>query len=85
MPAESDYNVIFHASGKALVNKGLPEVSSFEEWQKRGFDTHSIVADPLFVDAAKDDYSLKPDSPAFKLGFKPIDLSSVGLRGRETK
>ena len=24
-----------------------------------------------------------PDSPAFGLGFRPIDLSRVGLRGRE--
>jgi hypothetical protein len=85
MPAESDYNVIFHAGGKALVNRGVPDIDSFEDWQQRGFDLHSIIADPLFVDAAQDDYSLKPDSPAFKLGFKPIDLASVGLRGERPK
>ena len=87
-PVESDYNVFFCAEGsiiKAPVIQGLPDVSSFEEWQERGFDKNSIVADPLFVDAANDDYSLKPDSPALKLGFKPIDISKVGLRGREPK
>ncbi|MFC1713994.1 right-handed parallel beta-helix repeat-containing protein [Candidatus Poribacteria bacterium] len=83
MPAESDYNVIFHAGGKELVNKGIPGIDSFEDWQKRDLDNHSIVADPLFVDPANDDYSLKPDSPALKLGFRPIDMSRVGLRGRE--
>jgi len=39
----------------------------------------------LFVDLENDDYSLKPESPAFKVGFKPIDLSQVGLRGRDKK
>jgi hypothetical protein len=34
----------------------------------------------MFVDPGNDDYSLKPDSPALKLGFKPIDMSEVGLR-----
>lgn len=37
------------------------------------FDTHSIVADPLFVDPSRGDYSLNPASPAItKLGFAPI-------------
>lgn len=79
-PLESDYNLFFHSRGKDIVNIGAPGVNSFEEWQKHGFDTHSVIADPLFVDAENDDYSLKPESPAFKLGFKPIDMSEVGLR-----
>ena len=48
-------------------------------WQEMGFDSHSIVADPKFVDPANDDYELHPDSPALKLGFKPIDVSRIGL------
>ena len=35
-------------------------------------DLHSVVADPMFVDAAAGDFTLKPDSPAFALGFEPI-------------
>ena len=85
LPVESDYNVYFHTGGKDLVNIGAPGLDSLEEWQERGLDTHSIAADPLFVDPANDDYSLKPDSPALKLGFKPIDISKVGLRDREPK
>ena len=39
-----------------------------------------ITIDPLFVDAAKSDFRLQPGSPATKLGFKPIHLSTVGVR-----
>ena len=83
VPMESDYNLIFHTKGKDMAITGLPGVDTFEEWQERGLDTHSIVADPLFVDLENDDYSLRPESPAFELGFKPIDLSRVGLRGSD--
>jgi hypothetical protein len=40
------------------------------------------VADPKLVDPAKDDFNLRPDSPAIKLGFKPFDQSDVGPRPR---
>lgn len=48
-------------------------------WQAAGFDTRSILADPLFVDPDRDDYRLRPESPAFKLGFKPIPVERIGL------
>jgi parallel beta-helix repeat protein len=59
----------------------LTEVELLDEWtswQANGVDSKSIIADPLFVDAAKDDYRLRPESPAFKLGFKPIPLDKIG-------
>ncbi len=37
------------------------------------------------VDAANDDYRLKPESPAFKLGFKPILVEKIGPRDLETQ
>jgi hypothetical protein len=61
---------------------GVPRfpVDSIETWRARGFDTHSIVADPLSVDPDRDDFRLKPGIPALKLGFRPPDLSAVGPR-----
>jgi hypothetical protein len=72
---ESDYNLIWHF-GLPLDTSvpGLP----WDEWQKKGYDPHSVVADPLFVDADRDDYRLRPNSPAFSLGFKPIPIAKVG-------
>jgi len=51
---------------------------SFVQWQHLGFDAHSLIADPLFVDPLHDDYRLQPESPAFKLGFQAIDFAIVG-------
>ena len=50
---------------------------TFAEWQQAGFDVNSVLADPLFVNAAQDDYRLKPESPALKLGFERADLGQV--------
>jgi hypothetical protein len=41
---------------------------------------NNVVADPLFVDLAKDDYRFRPDSPAHKLGIQPVDTSRVGIQ-----
>ncbi len=73
-----DYNLYWDASSRDIQFAGL----SLSEWQAQGRDTHSIIADPLFVDPDNGDFTLPPESPAFKLGFKPIDLSGVGPRPR---
>jgi hypothetical protein len=54
---------------------------TFDQWKAKGLDQHSLVADPRFVDPANRNFSLRPDSPALRLGFKPIDISGVGPRG----
>ena len=59
----------------------LVEVEALDEWQSLqacGFDKNSLVADPLFVSPEKDDWRLKPNSPAFQLGFKPIPIEKIG-------
>ena len=58
---------------------------SFEEWKKRGHDTNSVIADPLFVAPDQGNFRLREDSPALKLGFRQIDLSTVGPRPKERR
>jgi hypothetical protein len=53
---------------------------TLEDWQELGLDRHSLNEDPRFVDSENDDFRLREDSPAFELGFEPIDLSEVGPR-----
>lgn len=53
---------------------------TFTDWQALGLDRHSHNADPRFVDPEQHDYHLRDDSPAWALGFEPIDLSQVGPR-----
>lgn len=52
------------------------------DWQARGMDQGSILADPLFLDPAKRDFRLRPNSPALELGFKPFVLAAAGPRRR---
>lgn len=76
---DSDWNIFFNPMQKreeALIGK-----ISFADWQKRGKDTHSRYTDPMFVDAAKRDFRLRPDSPAPAMGFEEFDLSTAGARG----
>jgi parallel beta-helix repeat protein len=70
-----DHNLYWNLTGAPQFPAG-----TFDAWQAQGFDRRSIVADPRFVDPDHDDFRLKPDSPAPKLGFRPLDLSSVGPR-----
>jgi len=56
----------------------MQPATEWEAWQMAGADTASLVADPLFADAAKGDFRLKPDSPALRLGFEPIPLDRIG-------
>ena len=75
---DMDWNLYFNPTQK--LDQVKLNGKTWEEWRKLGKDTHSVYADPLFVDPDRYDFNLKPDSPAFALGFQPIDMSTVGPR-----
>jgi len=75
----TDVNCYWDTSGEPMRFAGRP----FAQWQAEGHDRQSIIADPLFEDAAHFDFRLKPDSPALALGFEPIDTSRIGLYGEK--
>ncbi|HMJ05073.1 MAG TPA: right-handed parallel beta-helix repeat-containing protein, partial [Chthoniobacterales bacterium] len=80
-----DHNLYWDTRAAGDVTKMKFSNATLDQWKARGHDTNSVIADPLFVDAAKFDFRLKPNSPALKLGFKPIDLTGVGVRPRATR
>lgn len=69
-------NLWWNAGAETFLRKWFP----FSAWQREGNDIVGAAADPKFVDAAKRDFRLRPDSPAFALGFKPWDITNVGPR-----
>ncbi|MEO6908260.1 MAG: right-handed parallel beta-helix repeat-containing protein, partial [Abditibacteriaceae bacterium] len=86
-----DNNLYWHKAGadffktSELAAKGskFTPLGSFDQWRAAGFDTHSLIADPLFVNAAEDDYRLLPNSPAFRLGFEKLPWEKMGMAGFE--
>ncbi|MBN2476630.1 MAG: right-handed parallel beta-helix repeat-containing protein [Pirellulales bacterium] len=77
---QCDENLVWHQGAPLLIGglKDVPEEKQWDTWREMGFDRNSVVADPLFVDPANDDYRLRPDSPALKLGFQPIPVEKIG-------
>jgi hypothetical protein len=75
--AEVDSNCYFNAAGAPITFAGMDR----QAWQALGYDEHSIIADPLFVDPEQNDYRLQPNSPALEIGFKPFDLDEAGVYG----
>jgi len=71
-----DYNVYHQANNEFIDFDGL----SIEQWRESGQDLHSRFADPLFVNPSQGDFDLKEDSPAFDVGYYPIDWTVAGSR-----
>ena len=54
----------------------------FNEWKKNK-EPHSLVLDPLFNNAAADDYTFRSQKNIRKIGFKPFDYSKAGVYGEK--
>lgn len=75
---------MIHSNKNILWNVGFPitippVTGDYTQWKNLGEDSDSITTDPLFVDAEHGNYNLKAESPAYTLGFRPIDANNVGL------
>ena len=72
-----DYNLLYSAGNPEFAQDFL------KQWQEEEqVDLNGLAADPMFVDPGKGDFTLKPGSPALKLGIKQIDFRKIGLRSR---
>jgi hypothetical protein len=76
-----DYNLFYNA-GKdprlcTWLNRGSNPFT-WTQWKAAGLDANSVVADPMFTDSAKGDYTVKDGSPALTLGFKNFPVTGFG-------
>ncbi|HEU5070007.1 MAG TPA: right-handed parallel beta-helix repeat-containing protein [Verrucomicrobiae bacterium] len=55
--------------------------TSLPAWAGQGREAGTLIADPLFVDAAHNNFQLESNSPALKLGFHPFDAGQAGVYG----
>ena len=86
---EMDHNCFFKRAGAFTATveelrfeeRPDPAVQKYDlkGWQDLGFDVHSVFADPLFVDPDRNDFQVRPDSPALKVGFKNFEMGKWGL------
>jgi hypothetical protein len=76
------FNVIFNHNDYWAFDKGDMKFAglSWAQWQEKGMDRDSVIADPRFVDPQHDNFHIMDDSPALKVGFEPFNLEDVGPR-----
>ena len=80
---ECDYNVYWCFGDLDLESpdESPTPVGSMARWRELGFDANTIVAAPRFTNPENGDYTLRDDSPAYRLGFKRIPVEKIGLSG----
>lgn len=75
---KSDYNCYFCTDSEKKIDfQGI----GFDEWQKKGQDVNSIIADPQFADVAEGNFTPKNKAMLKKIGFKPFDYTKAGVYG----
>ena len=68
-------NLWWDTSGKAVL-----DTLDWTGWAASGKESRGRLTDPLFVDAANHDFRLRPESPAFDMGFRPWDFTLAGRK-----
>jgi len=70
-----DHNLYYAAEGQGMVLWGCPWRNKHKKYPdlarftaERGYDEHTVVTDPQFVDLENDDYRLQAESRALELG-----------------
>jgi|GEM_PF-2953136 len=74
-------NLYYDYSGAPVTFLGFAP----DEWRTLGrwLDKTSLIADPRFEAPERRDFRLKADSPAWRLGVAPVDISGAGPRAAE--
>src|SRR5262249_5170235 len=72
-----DHNLYWRTEGAGSIDFAG---NTWEQWQARGADAHSRIADPRFIAPQRADFTLRPDSPAAEVGFIPLTTADAGPR-----
>ena len=77
-------NLLYDISGNtpAFITIGKVKYSLEDAQKILGIDDNSFIANPKFADYDNYDFTLSPDSPAYEIGFKPIDIKKIGIVNR---
>ncbi len=79
---ESDYNLIYNEKKTYSYSIGERKLS-IEDWKNEfngRYAKHHTYADPKFYNVGTNDFRLKKDSPAFKMGIKEIEFDKIGIQ-----
>jgi hypothetical protein len=73
-----------------LVTRNVCVGGRWDEVEKKAqphvrFENNLVDADPHFVDAPPKNFQLRPDSPAWKMGFQKIPTEKIGLYPSEDR
>jgi hypothetical protein len=73
-------NIFFSATGQ-VDGIALDDYAETDKVTHIPSTSDTLLADPLFVDAAHGDYRFMPQSPAHQLGIAPFDFRLAGRTG----
>jgi len=77
MRMTDDSNLVWDMAGEVFcTGERIP----VKQMQAMGLFKNALVADPGFADPENGDFTLPENSPAYDIGFQPIDMSDVGIR-----
>ena len=77
LKADFDHNLYWRTQDSGSIDFAG---RTWEQWQALGADDDSRIADPRFQAPSRADFTLKPNSPATALGFKPLATADAGPR-----
>ncbi len=74
-------NLIFdlQKENPTVIKVADTEYNLTEAQNAFGLEEGTLSADPCFSDYENNDFSLKDHSPAYHIGFKPIDVQNIGV------
>jgi hypothetical protein len=79
MNVNIDQNIYWNLDQPVGLNGG-----NLKNWQENGYDKHSYIIDPGFMDPENGNFEFRNTRQARKINFNPINYSAFGVYGSES-